>query len=67
MKELNNLMKAGPLPLPAKLSWVRRPRPLVEYDGEKHYIDSVCSWAISTGFTETKLYRSTIHLRRLRQ
>ena len=36
-------------------------RTIVEYDGVKHTIDSLCSWVNVTGLTQGKLYRIKIY------
>lgn len=51
-----DLMKAGRIPS-SELNLGKATKTVIEYDGEKHYIDSVCSWVNITGLTETKLYR----------
>lgn len=55
-----DLMKAGRIPS-SKLKLGKASKTVVEYDGEKHYIDSVCSWVNITGLTETKLYRFFVY------
>lgn len=44
-----------------KLPIGKATKTVVEYDGDKHYIDSVCSWVNITGLTETKLYRFFVY------
>jgi len=55
-----DLMKAGRLPS-SQLHLGKATKTVVEYDGEKHYIDSVCSWVNITGLTEAKLYRFRVY------
>ena len=55
-----DLMKAGRIPS-SQLKLGKAVRTVVEYDGEKHPIDSVCSWVNITGLTETKLYRFKVY------
>ncbi len=55
-----DLMKAGRLPS-SRLKLGKATKTVVEYDGEKHYIDSVCSWVNVTGLTEAKLYRFRVY------
>ncbi|MDD2215594.1 MAG: DUF4998 domain-containing protein [Eubacteriales bacterium] len=55
-----DLMKAGRLPS-SQIKLGKASKTVVEYDGEKHYIDSVCSWVNITGLTETKLYRFNVY------
>lgn len=55
-----DLMKAGRIPS-SQLNMGKASKTVVEYDGEKHYIDSVCSWVNVTGLTETKLYRFYVY------
>ncbi|WP_298653632.1 DUF4998 domain-containing protein [uncultured Proteiniphilum sp.] len=55
-----DLMKAGRVPS-SQLKLGKASKTVVEYDGEKHYIDSVCSWVNVTGLTETKLYRFYVY------
>ncbi|GHT67923.1 hypothetical protein AGMMS50239_31960 [Bacteroidia bacterium] len=51
-----DLLKAGRIPS-SELKMGKASKTVVEYDGAKHYIDSVCSWVNVTGLTESKLYR----------
>jgi hypothetical protein len=51
-----DLLKAGRIPS-SQLKMGKASKTIVEYDGQKHYIDSVCSWVNVTGLTESKLYR----------
>lgn len=55
-----DLMKAGRIPS-SQLNLGKASKTVVEYDGNKHYIDSVCSWVNITGLTETKLYRFYVY------
>lgn len=55
-----DLMKAGRLPS-NQLNIGKATKTVIEYDGEKHTIDSVCSWVNITGLTESKLYRFFIY------
>ncbi len=55
-----DLMKAGRLPA-SQLHLGKASKTVIEYDGEKHYIDSVCSWVNVTGLTEAKLYRFRVY------
>jgi len=55
-----DLIKAGRLPA-SQLKLGKASRTVVEYDGEKHSIDSVCSWVNITGLTEARLYRFRVY------
>lgn len=55
-----DLVKAGRIPS-SKLNFGKATKTVVEYDKEKHYIDSVCSWVNVTGLTESKLYRFYVY------
>jgi hypothetical protein len=55
-----DLCQAGRLPS-SKMNFGKASRTVVEYDGDKHYIDSVCSWVNVTGLTESKLYRIKVY------
>ncbi len=55
-----DLMKAGRIPS-SQMKLGKASKTVVEYDGEKHVIDSVCSWVNVTGLTEAKLYRFRVY------
>jgi hypothetical protein len=55
-----DLMKVGRLSS-SQLHLGKASKTVVEYNGEKHYIDSVCSWVNVTGLTEAKLYRFRVY------
>ena len=55
-----DLMKVGRVPS-SELTLGKATKTVIEYDGERHYIDSVCSWVNVTGLTESKLYRFYVY------
>jgi len=55
-----DLLKAGRISKD-KIKLGKAVKTIVNYDGEDHVIDSLCSWVNITGLTEAKLYRFTIY------
>ncbi|KAA6300827.1 MAG: hypothetical protein EZS26_003019 [Candidatus Ordinivivax streblomastigis] len=55
-----DLLNAGRLPS-SELHLGQASKTVVEYDGVKHYVDSVCSWVNVTGLTQSKLYRFYVY------
>jgi hypothetical protein len=55
-----DLLEAGRIPS-SQINLGKAKQTVVEYDGEEHLIDSLCSWVNITGLTQAKLYRFKIY------
>jgi hypothetical protein len=55
-----DLIKAGRVPA-SSLNFGTAAKTVVEYDGKKEVIDSLCSWVNITGLTESKAYKFKVY------